>query len=404
MLQSPSQHAPEVLASGTRWWLRPFTRITTSGDYIAEIDGLRFIAIAVVILHHLGLQSQNLTAQSEGILELGQKGVELFFAISGFVLAVPFARQYLLQERPVSLKSYFIRRLTRLEPPYLISLFLLFILKLVSRDTDADQLLKSLGASTLYLHNWIYGTISLINGVAWSLEIEVQFYVLMPLLATVFLIRNPLVRRAILVIAMIGVVFIQPIRIGTATGRPSLERHLGNYIQFFLAGLLLADVYVTNWRSKPAKAMWGDFVWLIGWPMLVWLLWRDGVPTAGVYPHTPGTLFFAPIVLILYLSLFKSILARKLMSLPLIATIGGMCYSIYLIHNTLILLSGSVIAPVLTGHSFGVTMLLSIVLITPVILAGSAIYFILIERPCMRRDWPQRVWGLLFVEEKEQAA
>ncbi len=50
-------------------------------------------------------------------------GVKVFFAISGFVLALPFLKYYLgISDKKVQLKSYFIRRLTRLEPPFIITL------------------------------------------------------------------------------------------------------------------------------------------------------------------------------------------------------------------------------------------------------------------------------------------
>ena len=58
------------------------------------------------------------------VLEHGNYGVQLFFVISGFVLALPFASHYLCQTRAVSLRAYFLRRLTRLEPPYVLSMLL----------------------------------------------------------------------------------------------------------------------------------------------------------------------------------------------------------------------------------------------------------------------------------------
>src|SRR5438034_265684 len=70
---------------------------------------------------------------------------------------------------------------------------------------------------------------------------------------------------------------------------------------------------------------WGDFAWLIGWPLLVWLLPRGG-----------GTMrvFFPIIIFLLYLSLFHSLYARRLMRIPILTILGGMCYSIYLMHNS----------------------------------------------------------------------
>ena len=56
-------------------------------------------------------------------------GVPLFFAISGMILGLPFARYWLLQGPKVSLRRYFLRRVTRLEPPYIASMLLLFAVK-----------------------------------------------------------------------------------------------------------------------------------------------------------------------------------------------------------------------------------------------------------------------------------
>ena len=65
-----------------------------------------------------------------GLLSPRVLGVLLFFTISGFILGLPFARQYLVAARPVSF-GFYRRRVTRLEPPYLISMLLLFAMGIV---------------------------------------------------------------------------------------------------------------------------------------------------------------------------------------------------------------------------------------------------------------------------------
>ena len=109
-------------------------RVTTSGIYVPEIDGLRFIAIVSVVLFHLVLELhlrsgrvipiENGTGWLYSVLCNGERGVRLFFIISGMILALPFARQMLLGERPVSLGKYYMRRVTRLEPPYIASILI----------------------------------------------------------------------------------------------------------------------------------------------------------------------------------------------------------------------------------------------------------------------------------------
>jgi peptidoglycan/LPS O-acetylase OafA/YrhL len=131
------------------------------------------------------------------IAEHGYRGVNLFYVISGFILGVPFAEHRLLGQPPVSLPRYFLRRLTRLEPPYVLNLLICAALLLATGSSIAG-LLPHFAASAFYVHNLWYGEQSLINPVAWSLEIEVQFYCLAPLLAVLFSIRSRFWRMAVL--------------------------------------------------------------------------------------------------------------------------------------------------------------------------------------------------------------
>src|SRR4051794_4572537 len=109
-------------------------RVTTSGRRIRELDGLRFIAIATVFVQHMlevmlerypsGAVRWDLPAS---LVRDWRIGVQLFFVISGFILATPFAAQHMLGARRVSLKAYYWRRLTRLEPPYLLAMLLCYL-------------------------------------------------------------------------------------------------------------------------------------------------------------------------------------------------------------------------------------------------------------------------------------
>jgi len=154
------------------WLVSKVSRDTMSGQFIAEIDGLRFIAIFSVILFHLNWFITSKTGRSQDadffteILSHGHIGVQLFFVISGFVIALPFAKGHLLNTRRPNLRQYFFRRLTRLEPPYIVNLIIRFaLLPLATADTYSD-LFPHLFASMGYLHNIIYGSMSTINFVA----------------------------------------------------------------------------------------------------------------------------------------------------------------------------------------------------------------------------------------------
>src|SRR6478672_4858378 len=125
--------------------LARLSRRTSGGRWIPEIDGLRFVAIALVIADHAALalnvatrarvveepfgaatQPANLDPGST-IFSRGSVGVLVFFMVSGFVLALPFIRTQRSGQEPVPLRRYFLRRITRIEPPYLIVMTLLFV-------------------------------------------------------------------------------------------------------------------------------------------------------------------------------------------------------------------------------------------------------------------------------------
>src|SRR5262249_9161565 len=127
----PGQGSRRSAARYMSAFLSRFRRIS-SLEYVAEIDGLRFLAIALVVVHHVEALFSDRAAFAvrvggpgrilQRVLEHGDQGVPIFFAISGFILALPFARQRLHAGRRVSLSGYYWRRVTRLEPPYIIAM------------------------------------------------------------------------------------------------------------------------------------------------------------------------------------------------------------------------------------------------------------------------------------------
>src|SRR2546426_6177953 len=101
-----------------------FSRVALLGRIIPEIEGLRCVAIAAVLLYHLGVflvvnpiavPADQVTNQWRAHLARhGHYGVELVFVISGFVLALPFASHYLKGKPAVELPRYYIRRAVRI--------------------------------------------------------------------------------------------------------------------------------------------------------------------------------------------------------------------------------------------------------------------------------------------------
>ena len=230
-------------------------RITSSGRVIPEIDGLRFIAIGSVVLYHLSAFlaagfTLPLAIPAEHpwqshIARHGHYGVQLFFVISGFILALPFASYHLKGAAPVELKRYYLRRVTRLEPPYFLTMVAFFCLLVWFQGQSAANLSSHLAYSLLYLHGPAFGSQSVVNPIAWSLEIEVQFYLLVPFLTQLFAIRGKVLRRS--VIAGLGLLFMA-CQLWFIPDRGGFSFTIASHLQYFLVGFLLADVYLTEWH------------------------------------------------------------------------------------------------------------------------------------------------------------
>jgi peptidoglycan/LPS O-acetylase OafA/YrhL len=389
---APKGDGPRLLAL--------FRRVTTSGGFVGEIDGLRFVAIFVVVLFHLAIglsiKAPESYARPAGgwvaaLAWNGFRGVELFFVISGFILALPFAAHFLIGGPRVSLKAYFLRRVTRLEPPYLIVMLLFYALLVGIRGRDAHDLLPHLAASLGYLHSLLYGYESTINNVAWSLEVEIQFYLLAPLLALLFAIRGKAARRATLVAICAASTALSWLCLHPGQ-RASLT--IARFLHFFLVGFLLADVYLTDWAQKPSRSLRWDLVSLVGWPLLVFAWSLGAAPAAGLAPASEPALtaFFFPVaVFFLYCAAFRGQLTNRFFTNPWITAIGGMCYSIYLLHNPVlntILARTKGLAP---ASSYAANLSLQLAVVTPLLLLPCALYFLCVEKPCMRRDWPRRL-------------
>jgi peptidoglycan/LPS O-acetylase OafA/YrhL len=378
-------------------FLARLARRTTSGRYIPEIDGLRFVAIVGVFLFHVAILGKVLNgswviippfgqigpvspSQSDVIsraLSQGTYGVQLFFVVSGFVLALPFIAWRVMGAKDVSTSRYFLRRVTRIEPPYLVAMTLLFIVALITQaHVGAGHYLSSL----LYLHQPVYAGPSTLNSVAWSLEVEIQFYFCVPILAILFSSSDVLRRRATIVFVCLLSTIFQEYGFGRD---PRMGAFLGNFLQFFLVGWLLADLYVVSWGSKPTLERRWDLVSLLGWPLLISGLMASDRLRFGVVLG-PWLLFA------LCVAALRGPITTRILRNRWVATIGGMCYSIYLLHYPLLIM----LRHWTEGFSHltpGFALLMRAAVYGPIVLLVSGVFFVLVERPCMDPRWPLRL-------------
>lgn len=378
------KNAPPTVAENaplSPGWMRHFQRVTSRGDHVREIDGLRFLALGGVYLlhlnHYLMINAPQIPAAEHSLmtwsLEYGAFGVQLFFVISGFILSLPFARHYLAGGRPVSMRAYFLRRLTRLEPPLIVNLVLLTLLMVLALHRPLAELLPHCAATCVYVHSAIFGVASPINPVTWSLEVEAQFYIAMPLLAKVFSIRSTGLRRSVLIGGMI---------VFGAFSRSFPSATLPAQLAHFLGGFLLADFWLGEWGGRLTPRRGFDVLAITsGVTLCLVLFWHRSIPGSDV---------LMPILLLAFCatSLSSNLVAGFLRHwIPV--TLGGMCYTFYLYHVAV--LSGLMrfTGKWVTVQDQLLAYLTHFVIATPVVVAVSALMFALVERPFMawRPKW-----------------
>jgi peptidoglycan/LPS O-acetylase OafA/YrhL len=372
---------------------RPKTRTT----YIAQIDGLRFLAIASVLVWHISLRADRFVdgANRAGAhlpqlyrwFAHGEVGVALFFFISGFVIAQPFLSQPPAQWR---IGQFYWRRVRRIYPPYLIVLTVCLLLVLASgfgvANNDVTPLHSYL-ASLFYLNGIAYDRPSLLDPPIWSLEVEAQFYLLTPLLLALYVrIRQPgtrLMTGAAVVLGLIAAAsFVDHLQPFDGRFRFGLLAH----IHLFAAGIVAADIArLSGTAQRPARGafdllFFGGLVACYG--LGLWLTSVDARPGGG-WADVASDLSVLASVLAIYAGAMRGRIGRATMTHPWIRLIGTMCFSIYLVHVVVIQAFDTVLLRRLPLHdALAIYGTFSLVLV-PVTLAASLLFYVGIERPFM---------------------
>lgn len=322
--------------------LAPFQRKTSSGRYLPEIDGLRCLAVILVVVFHShgfftdGTEPttvheliaagpvEGLKHAPHALIGRGWFGVQIFFLISGLVLALPYAAHFLHGEEKPLVRNYFKRRLIRIEIPYIIALTFFFILSLTLYQNGFMGRFPNYAAGLIYSHGLIYsGQHNPLLFVAWTLEIEVQFYLLVPLLCRIFALPK-IPRRALLII---GILAVDQLFGGNfpAINDSFLQQTVFRQLNWFLPGLLLADLYLSP-RLRQIRDQGGTRIAdLLGIPAWIAVF----ILIDFHFPISPR-----PFVLLLafWCVLAGPALGRLFRNRWATAT-GMMCYTIYLFHN-----------------------------------------------------------------------
>lgn len=158
-------------------------QLSQSLNYIYGLNGLRCIAcLSVFAVHFQQITEFDFQFKIFNFTKLmknGNTGVSLFFILSGFLLALPYLGNKNLEKSHSNLLKFWFRRFLRIAPAYYICLTGLIILQQRWAHTNAtnDILLHY-----FFLHNLSEQSFYNLNPAFWTLAVEAQFYLLLPLL------------------------------------------------------------------------------------------------------------------------------------------------------------------------------------------------------------------------------
>jgi peptidoglycan/LPS O-acetylase OafA/YrhL len=152
--------------------------------HLGVLDGLRGVAILLVVWYHLWLVSGYSwpgLPLVQALAHNGFLGVDLFFFISGFCICYPYARARGGATPRPGLREFARRRVLKIVPSYALAVAVFALVYHARFDGFGDELAHVLAHLT-FVHVWFPATFGSLSGPLWTLGVEVQFYVLFALL------------------------------------------------------------------------------------------------------------------------------------------------------------------------------------------------------------------------------
>ena len=295
---------------------------------IPSLDGIRAIAVALVVFAHSGLEDR----------VPGGLGVTVFFVLSGYLITTLMRVEH-ARTGAINYRNFYLRRLLRLMPPLLIVVAVTAVLARFG-IIDDEYTAGGLFSTLFYFGNYYviahdYDGLPQGIGVVWSLAVEEHFYIFYPFLAA-FLLRRTRATHAALLLTLLCA--------SVLAWRYWLTVHgvAGAYINMatdtridaILIGCVVAlwrNPWLDRQRIQPHRHDWLLMIACLV-VLAASLLYRDEFFRQTLRYTLQGL----AIAGLLYLSVLRSHQApfRWLSSRPLVY-LGGISYSVYLSHHVI---------------------------------------------------------------------
>ncbi|RAI80940.1 acyltransferase [Macrococcoides caseolyticum subsp. hominis] len=307
--------------------------------YLPGLDGIRAIAVIAIIIFHLNPKW----------LPGGFLGVDTFFVISGYLIAMLLINEY-EKTGTINILQFWIRRMKRLFPPVLFMILIVIQYIIFFDQSLLYQLKKDVIAALLYISNWWY----IFDGLSyfesfearplehlWSLAIEEQFYLLFPLI--LILMLNKWSKKNILLLFFV-VSILSAILMSTlydpAANVSRIYFGTDTRLQTLLLGVMCAFIWPAFKLKRDAPRILVviiDFLGFIGLIVLMYSIYKLSEHSAFLFN---GGFYVLGIftVLIIMAAVHPSSIMSRLLGIKPLTVIGKYSYSLYLWHYPVIVL------------------------------------------------------------------
>ncbi|MEV8392643.1 MULTISPECIES: acyltransferase [unclassified Streptomyces] len=319
---------------------RGFPSALRADGRVRGVDGLRALAVAVVIVYHL----------EPGLLPGGALGVDVFFTISGFVITRLLLAEY-ARTGDVAMRSFYWRRWVRLVPALLAVCAVCAVLALTTGLPSFDAPWVAIVLAATFLMNLVraaqpgvYSSDTSLLSHSWSLSVEEQFYLVWPPVL-VLLLRRVGARTVLLCAAVLCLLpLIWRVILWNPTAAHRIYNGVDTRADQLLAGAVLAILVARLHADDPRLAALRRWSARLAWPALgVLALIVRYVPMTGTSAwtmpwYTVGFLVAAVLSATVVAALElrpRTWLSRGLSLAPLVWVGRNLSYGLYLWHYPL---------------------------------------------------------------------
>ncbi len=350
--------------------------MTSARERFDVLDGLRGCAVLLVVCYHVWLVSGQTAGPFTVIAQAGFLGVDLFFFISGFCLYAPHARAALSGKPAPDIAHFFERRALKIVPSYCIALLAFAIVYRAQFASPQDAFWQLLAHLT-FVHPLDPTTFGSISGPLWTIGIEVQFYLLFPLIVIGFS-RSPWIGYALLALTAEG----YRITIGALGLDTSFWwiNQLPAVLDLFAAGMLGAHVLsrlrAGALRIAPENATVISFsAWLCALIGLGIVGGTSGAADDGHAWFNAHRVLIGPLCLILTISTVAAIPAwQAVVAARALTFFSTISYNLYLWH----------LEVMVWVHNLMGSAIWTVVISLPCAIALAIVFTYAVERPLLR--------------------